>query len=163
MITQNTDKDSVKIVTTARALIVNADRLLLVQNKNDDFWYTPGGWMDGFETLHECCRREVHEELGLEIEPIRLVYISEVMQPAEENEFGENLHKIEHYFYCKIISGKVDESTEINAWQDEDNGLVTGVRYFTKQEISDSTILPVWLKSRDYLYDISHGVCEYVL
>jgi 8-oxo-dGTP pyrophosphatase MutT (NUDIX family) len=42
------------------------DRLLLVRFRfpNGDVWATPGGGVDGDETLAETVRRELHEEVG---------------------------------------------------------------------------------------------------
>jgi 8-oxo-dGTP diphosphatase len=51
-------------------------RLLLIRRKNEPFkngYALPGGFVDVGETVEAACRREVQEELGIEIGPLRLV------------------------------------------------------------------------------------------
>ncbi len=49
-----------------------AGRVLLVKPNYRDHWSLPGGILDHGEPPHEGCRREVREELGLDIAPGRL-------------------------------------------------------------------------------------------
>ncbi len=46
------------------------DNLLLVRNANDQLWVLPGGHLEEGETIYETLEREVHEELGLDINVI---------------------------------------------------------------------------------------------
>ena len=58
------------------ALIVNQGKLLAVQkappSKNAHLWEFAGGKQEENETLEECLRREITEELGLEIDRMQL-------------------------------------------------------------------------------------------
>ena len=53
----------------------SAGRVLLVKPNYRDHWSLPGGILDHGEPPHEGCRREVKEELGLDIEPGRLLAV----------------------------------------------------------------------------------------
>ncbi len=54
----------------AAALFTSADgRVLLVKPNYRDHWSLPGGILEHGEPPHEGCRREVREELGLDIAP----------------------------------------------------------------------------------------------
>jgi 8-oxo-dGTP pyrophosphatase MutT (NUDIX family) len=56
----------------AAALFTSADgRVLLVKPNYRDHWSLPGGILEHGEPPHEGCRREVKEELGLDITPGR--------------------------------------------------------------------------------------------
>ncbi len=52
-----------------------AGRVLLVKPNYRDHWSLPGGIIDEAEPPHECCRREVEEEIGLQITPGPLLVI----------------------------------------------------------------------------------------
>ena len=55
---------------TAAALFTNpAGQVLLVKPNYRNHWLLPGGILEDSEAPHAGCRREVSEELGLDIEP----------------------------------------------------------------------------------------------
>lgn len=57
----------------AGAIFVHADgRVMLVHPTYKDTWDIPGGYVEHGESPAAACRREVHEELGLDREPHRL-------------------------------------------------------------------------------------------
>jgi len=58
------------MVGAAAALFTNpAGRVLLVKPNYRDHWLLPGGILEDGEAPHAGCRREVSEELWLDIEP----------------------------------------------------------------------------------------------
>lgn len=50
--------------------ITKGDRLLLVKNLKTDFYTVVAGFVESGETLEECLKREVREEVGIEIKNI---------------------------------------------------------------------------------------------
>ena len=138
----------VRIIITARALIFNEkNELLLVKNEENGVWFTPGGWLDGFETLDEACIREVYEETGLKIAVKKLFKIDYFQLTAEQNiKWNENINKIEHYFICKIISGEIKTNSQNkNLWEDKDKGNTGFIKFFSKAELKNNNIAPKWL------------------
>ena len=60
----------------AAALFTNPEgRVLLVKPNYRDHWSLPGGILEHGEPPHEGCRREVREELGLDIAPGPLLVV----------------------------------------------------------------------------------------
>lgn len=54
-----------------KLMVRDADgRALLVRNKDDGSWCLPGGGWDYGETVEQCIRREIQEELGVDIKHI---------------------------------------------------------------------------------------------
>jgi len=57
----------------AGALFIDGDRVLLVRKTYGNKWDIPGGYINHGESPAEACRREVHEEIGLDRPPTRLL------------------------------------------------------------------------------------------
>lgn len=63
------------------------------------YWAIPGGCIDRFETAEDAVVREIKEEIGVDIEIIKLLSVT--------NDFikEENEHWITPQFLCRIIKG----------------------------------------------------------
>lgn len=60
----------------ASVLLTDEDgRVLLVKPNYRDHWLIPGGYVDQQESPHDALARELHEELGLKINPGALLVI----------------------------------------------------------------------------------------
>ncbi|KXK11115.1 MAG: RNA pyrophosphohydrolase [Microgenomates bacterium OLB23] len=49
-----------------KALILNAQKRFLIVQEDNGLWELPGGGIDYGETPHECIKREIAEEMGLQ-------------------------------------------------------------------------------------------------
>jgi len=59
-------------------ILIEEGKILLVKRGREPFkgqWALPGGRIDEGETAEDCLRREMKEETGLEVDPVRLVGI----------------------------------------------------------------------------------------
>ncbi|MCM0081263.1 NUDIX domain-containing protein [Geomonas sp. Red32] len=87
------------IVTSVVAVIVdNEGQVLLTQRRVPPFqgeWVMPGGKIDLGEPIVKALKREVREEVGLEVEVGDLVDIFEHVTPGEDN-----YHFIIIYYRC---------------------------------------------------------------
>ena len=93
-------KDNVYKVRATGVLIEN-NSLLLVKQKlaNNKNWSLPGGRVEPGETLEQALIREMKEETGLDVEPIRMLYVCDV-----EASGNTVLHIT---FLCKRVGGKL--------------------------------------------------------
>jgi 8-oxo-dGTP pyrophosphatase MutT (NUDIX family) len=57
---------------SAKAIIAKDNNVLLVREKDDDWWSFPGGGIDYGETIHDALVREVSEELGVAPEHVQV-------------------------------------------------------------------------------------------
>lgn len=101
-----------KIRVGCRGLLLRDNKILLSYEKNTGVYMTPGGGVESGETLEECCKRELCEETGYDVEPEKHLF-----------EFNEYFHEtlfVNNYFLCKI-KGKGERSlTDIEV----EHGLV---------------------------------------
>lgn len=98
---------------SAKAVVVDRGRVLVTRNRtpgDDDDWYClPGGGQHTGETVIDALRREVEEETGLLIEPVRLLWVRELIVALRpELPFNPEEHVIEFMFESRIIGGDGD-------------------------------------------------------
>ena len=90
------------IVTSVVAVIIDEqERVLLTRRSIPPFkgmWVMPGGKIDLGEPIAAALRREVDEEVGLEIEVGSLINVFEHVTPGEEN-----CHYIILFYRCRPV------------------------------------------------------------
>ncbi len=80
----------------ARGIVFLDGKLVSMYREFQDrvFYTIPGGGMEEGETLQECVKREVFEEFGFVVEPVKNVYIY------------ESETSIEYFYLCDYVSGE---------------------------------------------------------
>jgi 8-oxo-dGTP pyrophosphatase MutT (NUDIX family) len=58
-------------------VMLNRGRVLLSTDEQVDFWVLPGGSVKPFESSDKAIRREFREEIGVDIEIVRLLWVVE--------------------------------------------------------------------------------------
>jgi len=95
--------DDKRLIQVAAGLIFREGRYLIARRKVGvhlgGLWEFPGGKCKPGESLEDCLRRELREELGIEITtpvPFRLI----------RHEYPEKMVEL-HFFRCSILDGQV--------------------------------------------------------
>jgi ADP-ribose pyrophosphatase YjhB (NUDIX family) len=119
------------------AVIFADDRLLLQRRDDTGRWGLPGGGVEPGESVRQAIVREVREETGLEVEPVRLigVYSDPVHHQVVSYPDGNVIHYVSSVFECVVCAGALecgDESLELG-WFDpealpEDMMLISTIR-----------------------------------
>ena len=78
----------------SRALILRDGRILLSHETRSGWWLIPGGGMEEGETPEICCKREVEEETGYIVRPLR--------EFLTLYEYYEEYRYISNYFICEV-------------------------------------------------------------
>ncbi len=78
----------------SRAVIIRDGMILLSHETGSGWWLVPGGGMEEGETPEMCCKREVEEETGYLVQPLR--------QFLTLYEYYEEYRYISHYFLCSV-------------------------------------------------------------
>lgn len=84
-----------KCRTACRGIVIKDRRLLLGRDDKTGIYMLPGGGTEMGETLQECCIRELCEETGEIVEPLREILIL--------NEYYEEYRFISHFFVCRTV------------------------------------------------------------
>jgi len=113
-------------------------KILLVRNKDTNFWYVPGGgWEHEKENILECASREVKEEAGLDIQVLRLLYVQEFHATPETIFF-------ETFWLAKPAGDTELSKLHIDL---DPNGAVEEANWFSKSEIQELKVFPKRLKN----------------
>lgn len=85
----------------ARGIAVLNGKLLCVQlkpnpNQKHDFWCLPGGNVEETEPIIDSFRREIIEEMGVEPQIGRLLFVQQFSEPKANFEFTEFFFHIEN-------------------------------------------------------------------
>lgn len=64
------------------------------KKENREYYTFPGGGLNDGETEIECVIREVFEEFGMNVEPVRKIYVY------------EDERSIQHFYLCNWVSGE---------------------------------------------------------
>ena len=105
------------------ALIFHRGRILMAQRGKEPlkgWWSLPGGALEIGESLDSAVRREVREETGLEIEPLRVFEIFErIMRDSAGN---TEYHYVLVDFLCLVRSGELRSGADAAEaeWVSED-------------------------------------------
>jgi len=78
----------------SRAVIIRDGMILLSHELKSGWWLIPGGGLEAGETPEECCVREVEEETGLIVRPLR--------QFLTMHEYYEEYRYTSYYFVCEV-------------------------------------------------------------
>ncbi|MBQ8278482.1 MAG: NUDIX domain-containing protein [Roseburia sp.] len=90
-----------KIREACRGIVISDEKILLSYEVNCDQYFIPGGGLEQNESLEECCIRELAEETGYIVRPIK--------QYLTINEYYEEWLFVSHYFICEVV-GKTERS-----------------------------------------------------
>lgn len=93
--------DNKKVVSVVGAVIIDGNKFLLAQRKSNDsfgsMWEFPGGKVEEGEDKISALKREIYEELGVDIKVDRFLY-------NFEDEIPE-LKIVVYLFQCRIVDG----------------------------------------------------------
>ena len=83
-------------------MILDGESVLLVRRANEPFqgwWSLPGGVVETGEFLKDAVRREMREETGLDVEPLKIVEVFESIRATH--------HFVVIDFLCHVTGGVV--------------------------------------------------------
>lgn len=119
---------------TVGALIVNdEEEILLVRSYKWGTKYTvPGGHIELGERSEAAVKREIKEEVGLDVEPVKLLLVQEAIYPA-------GYIKHEHFFFLDYLCRTASSNVKLNGkeiqehlWTNPDDALQLDLESYTR-------------------------------
>lgn len=94
-----------------RAVAFRDDKILLVKERMDGKWTTPGGWADVNDPPSVSALRELHEEAGFEGRAVKLLAVYDRAMHPHEPPFPYHVYKL--FFLCELTGGSPNPDSEI--------------------------------------------------
>ena len=96
-------------VTAGAFVFDDEERLLLLEHefRADSRWGLPGGFISQGEQADDALRRELREEVSLEVDDVELYFVRTLKRPPQ----------LEMYFACKAVNTPTPSSFEIRQAQ----------------------------------------------
>ena len=137
------------IVTSVVAVIVDDDGRVLLTRRSippfQDLWVMPGGKIDLGEPIVEALKREVHEEVGLEIEIEGLIDVFEHLTPGEDNCHFVILYYRCRPLYCDVVQNEAEvaEADWVPPCELAGYPIPAGARYILGQVFPEITLCDI--------------------
>jgi ADP-ribose pyrophosphatase YjhB (NUDIX family) len=97
------------------AIIVQRNRVLLVErgrNPLKGYWSLPGGVLETGELLEDGLKREVLEETGLTVKPVRIVEVFErILRDARG---AAEYHYVLIDYLCRVTGGTLEPADDVS-------------------------------------------------
>ena len=133
-----------------RAVVFKDNKILLVKECMDNKWCMPGGYADVGLTPSEIAIKEVKEESGFDVKPLRILGLIDYNK-HQNRPFPFDIYQI--FMACEIIGGEAKNGIETSdvGFFDIDNLPDLSVRRVTKEQIikmfelyNDKTLEPIF-------------------
>ena len=76
------------------------------------YWSLPGGLVETGETLEAAVKREILEETGLRIEPLKMVELFQRIMPDAQGR--AEYHYVLVDYVCKVVGGKLQPGDDVS-------------------------------------------------
>lgn len=123
------------------AIIIRNQKMLLVKQnaptRSGPIWLPPGGGIEAGETAEQAAKRELREELNVEIETENLLFVHEFIEAP--------YHALELYFKAVIISGEIRLGRDPEL--DTANQQLAGFDFVPLSKLNEWAVYPEFLRS----------------
>ncbi len=117
------------------ALVFRGSRILMAQRGKEPLkglWSLPGGLVETGESLADAIRREMREETGLEVQPVRVLEIFERIM--RDSAGAPEYHYVLIDYICRVTGGTLGAADDVCQveWVDRED--------LSKLEITEGTL-----------------------
>lgn len=134
------DEKQTRFVNRVGGIAIDGGRVLLQRAVTDDFWALPGGRAELMEPSAESLRREMREEIQVDVTVERLVYVVENFFHYTDRRVHElGLYHAMHLPADSILRG-------VSEFEGYEGSLGLVFRWFPLETLSDVRIYPTFLR-----------------
>ena len=133
-------REGVSFTHRVAGVAIDDGRVLLHQFEGEDFWALPGGRGELLEPATETLRREMREELAIDVEVIRLLWVVENFFEYE----GVRFHELGLYFLMQAPIGWPQRTSQ-GAFVGHEGHHVLTFQWFPLDDLDQLRVLPSFL------------------
>jgi ADP-ribose pyrophosphatase YjhB (NUDIX family) len=135
-------QDRIRFVCRVVGVAIEERRILLHKAEDDDFWALPGGRAELLEPAAATLRREMCEELGIEVEVERLLWLVENFFEYR----GLEHHELGLYFLMHVPAGW-SRRTATEPFLGDEHGVRLIFQWFPLETLPAMRVYPSFLAS----------------
>jgi len=136
------ERDNNKFNFRVAGIVVHNNWVLLHTTLKDDFWNLPGGRVEFNESTEQAVLREIKEELDVEGENPKLLFINEDFFEYD----GLQFHEIGFYYRVSFPEGhEITKHTDEFPGVEDDGRLI--FKWFPIDELQDLEVYPEILRT----------------
>lgn len=137
------DQGKARFNHRAAGIVLNRDRVLIHRAEIDDFWSLPGGRVSMLESTTDALKREMREELGVEVYIERLVWVVENFFEYD----GRNYHELALYYLMAFMHGHhlYDRNEPFSG---DEEGIKLVFRWHRLDELRKILLYPSFLQEK---------------
>ena len=140
----NNEREYITPKVDIRAVVFNdRDEILLVKEKADAKWSLPGGWADIGQSPTETAVKEVLEETGFTVKPVKLLAVLDKRCHPHPPQ-PDYVYKV--FIQCGIVGGERQKAFDI-----------LDIGFFSKNAIPDLSLHRVLPQQIDLMFDYLHN------
>lgn len=95
------------VLATVAGAILNDDHQVLLQERTDTGnWSFPGGYMGFGETFHQTLKRELLEDSGMEVEPVKILATLDGAADTFHYPNGDVVQPVTVFYLVKTVGGE---------------------------------------------------------
>lgn len=126
------------------AVIIHDDRLLVMHNKDCNSYYLPGGRVKFNESSQDALKRELKEELLIDISTLRPLWLNE--QFFIEEELNEKFHELCLYYFVDINNTDFKDFDKV--FIKKENNRVNYFEWIPFDKLGEQIVYPLFIKDR---------------
>lgn len=126
------------------AVIINDNRLLAMHDENSPYYYLPGGRVVLHETAENAVLREVKEELEIDAEIIRPLWVNQGF--FTEDVTGEQFHELCIYFLIDV--SHTDILKRGDKFRMYERGHVHDYEWLAFERLKNEYLYPIFIKEK---------------
>jgi 8-oxo-dGTP pyrophosphatase MutT (NUDIX family) len=131
------EKNNNKFNFRVAGLAISEDRILLHTTLKDDFWNLPGGRVEFNESTDSALAREIEEELGIQINIEKLIYVNEDFFKYDNKRY----HELGFYYLISFPEDHEITNNNDEFYGIEDDGRLI-FKWFSFEELSGIKLYP---------------------
>ncbi len=144
-------RESIKIKTDnynfkfrVSGIVINDNKILLVDMDNSGFLCLPGGYVELGETTEQAVCREMEEELGYKLEIVK--YLG-VVENFFINKYNKKMHEICFYYLLKPLKGENARYNDYSLIEnDKGHNIKLDFKWININKLGEYDVRPIFLK-----------------